>query len=70
MIKNVLRIITKTKNLSKLSLYLNENININYLRVSTGGARLKMLDNLTNYQTNPRFDEIRQNQLITTGPLN
>ncbi|CAF2586646.1 unnamed protein product [Rotaria sp. Silwood2] len=33
-------------------------------------ARLKMLDNLTNYQTNPRFDEIRQNQLITTGPLN
>ncbi|CAF3429846.1 unnamed protein product [Rotaria sp. Silwood1] len=33
-------------------------------------VRLKMLDNLTNYQTNPRFDEMRQNQLITTGPSN
>ncbi|CAF0848051.1 unnamed protein product [Rotaria sordida] len=31
-------------------------------------ARLKMLDNLTNYQINPRFDGIRQNQLITIGP--
>lgn len=33
-------------------------------------ARLKMLDNLTNYQINPRFDEYRQNQLITTVPSN
>jgi hypothetical protein len=33
-------------------------------------ARLKMIDNLTNYQINPRFDETRQNQLITTMPSN
>ncbi|CAM4955682.1 unnamed protein product [Rotaria socialis] len=33
-------------------------------------ARLKMMDNLTNYSTNPRFDENRQHHLITTGPIN
>lgn len=32
-------------------------------------ARLRMIDNLTNYQINPRFDEYRQHQLITTGPI-
>jgi hypothetical protein len=33
-------------------------------------ARLQMIDNLTNYQINPRFDETRQNQLITSIPSN
>lgn len=30
--------------------------------------RLQMIDNLINYPTNPRFDETRQNQLITKVP--
>ena len=29
-------------------------------------GRLQLLDNLTNYPTNPRFDDSRHNQLITT----
>jgi hypothetical protein len=33
-------------------------------------TRLQKIDNLTNYQINPRFDEARQNQLINTVPSN
>jgi hypothetical protein len=33
-------------------------------------VRLQMIDNLTNYRTNPRYDETRQNQLITAVPTN